>query len=181
MTSPRDQVVRDYMAAVSRWVVIISGHEFRLYGDKPLPELMLTYHLRGSQEHIKQKNKQNLNQNRLFQGCILKCYTQNIGRFVQSTLKPKHNGRHFADEFFKLIFCHQNCRILIQIFLKFISWVQLIVSWYSWLTPLFGCKSEIKYVTKDVNSWVIILTLMKIFILVSYNKPFRINLNAFSC
>ena len=36
------------------------------------------------------------------------------------TLRPKQNGRHFADDTFKRIFANENVRILIEISLKFV-------------------------------------------------------------
>ena len=37
-----------------------------------------------------------------------------------NTLRPKQNGRHFADDIFKCIFLNENVRILIKISLKFV-------------------------------------------------------------
>ena len=37
-----------------------------------------------------------------------------------STLKPRQNGRHIADDIFKCIFLNENAFILIKIFLKFV-------------------------------------------------------------
>ena len=39
---------------------------------------------------------------------------------VINTLKPRQNGRHFADDIFKCIFLNENVWILIEISLKFI-------------------------------------------------------------
>ena len=36
------------------------------------------------------------------------------------TLKPRQNGRHFADDIFKCIFLNENVLILIKISLKFV-------------------------------------------------------------
>ena len=38
-----------------------------------------------------------------------------------NTLKPRQNGRHFADDTFKCIFLKENVRISIKISLKFVS------------------------------------------------------------
>ena len=38
-----------------------------------------------------------------------------------NTLRPRQNGRHFADDTFKRIFVNENVRILIEISLKFVS------------------------------------------------------------
>ena len=40
---------------------------------------------------------------------------------VFNTLRPRQNGRHFADDNFKLIFVNENVRISIKISLKFVS------------------------------------------------------------
>ena len=37
-----------------------------------------------------------------------------------NTLRPRQNGRHFADDIFKRIFLNENILILIQISLKFV-------------------------------------------------------------
>ena len=37
-----------------------------------------------------------------------------------NTLRPRHNGRHFADDTFKCIFLNENVRISIKISLKFV-------------------------------------------------------------
>ena len=37
-----------------------------------------------------------------------------------NTLRPRQNGRHFADDTFKLIFVNENVRISIKISLKFV-------------------------------------------------------------
>ena len=37
-----------------------------------------------------------------------------------NTLRPRQNGRHFADDTFKRIFANENVRILIEISLKFV-------------------------------------------------------------
>ena len=37
-----------------------------------------------------------------------------------NTLRPRHNGRHFADDIFKCIFFNENVRISIKISLKFV-------------------------------------------------------------
>ena len=42
------------------------------------------------------------------------------GLTVVNTLRPRQNGRHFADDTFKRIFLNENVRILIKISLKFV-------------------------------------------------------------
>ena len=37
-----------------------------------------------------------------------------------NTLRPRQNGRHFADDIFKRIFLNENVRISIKISLKFV-------------------------------------------------------------
>ena len=39
---------------------------------------------------------------------------------IINTLRPKQNGRHFADDTFKSIFVNENVRISIKIWLKFV-------------------------------------------------------------
>ena len=39
---------------------------------------------------------------------------------ILNTLRPRQNGRHFADDTFKRIFANENIRILIEISLKFV-------------------------------------------------------------
>ena len=39
---------------------------------------------------------------------------------VNNTLRPRQNGRHFADDTFKRIFLNENVRISIKISLKFV-------------------------------------------------------------
>ena len=41
-------------------------------------------------------------------------------QFNFNTLRPRQNGRHFADDTFKRIFLNQNIRISIEISLKFV-------------------------------------------------------------
>ena len=41
--------------------------------------------------------------------------------WLPNTLRPTHNGRHFADDTFKHIFLNENVRIPIEISLKFVS------------------------------------------------------------
>ena len=43
-----------------------------------------------------------------------------VSRVLVNTLRPKQNGRHFADDTFKCIFLNANVRISIEISLKFV-------------------------------------------------------------
>ena len=43
-----------------------------------------------------------------------------LGWGLLNTLRPRQNGRHFADDTFKCIFLNENVRILIKISLKFV-------------------------------------------------------------
>ena len=76
---------------------------------------------------LRNKLQQNFNQNtKLF---ILENASENIvcemaaissrGRWV-NTLRPRQNGRRFADDTFKRIFLNENVRISIKISLKFV-------------------------------------------------------------
>ena len=42
-----------------------------------------------------------------------------------NTLRPRTNGRHFADDIFKCIFINENVRISLKISMKFISKVPI--------------------------------------------------------
>ena len=44
---------------------------------------------------------------------------QVINKYI-NTLRPRQNGRHFADDIFKCIFLNENVRISIKISLKFV-------------------------------------------------------------
>ena len=46
------------------------------------------------------------------------CYQ--VTNFSFNTLRPRQNGRHFADDIFKCIFLNENAWILIKISLKFV-------------------------------------------------------------
>ena len=48
------------------------------------------------------------------------CRTRRNKRTGLNTLRPKQNGRHFADDDFKRIFLNENIRISIKISLKFV-------------------------------------------------------------
>ena len=47
------------------------------------------------------------------------------GCFVLNTLRPRQNGRYFADDIFKCIFFNENIWISLQISLKFVPKVQI--------------------------------------------------------
>ena len=47
-------------------------------------------------------------------------FTHNTNPISHNTLRPRQNGRHFAEDVFKCIFCNQNLCILIKILLKFV-------------------------------------------------------------
>ena len=48
-------------------------------------------------------------------------YQINLDRlFILNTLRPRQNGRHFADDTFKRIFMNENVRVSINISLKFV-------------------------------------------------------------
>ena len=51
--------------------------------------------------------------------CKLKCHCTKLHRRV-NTLRPRQNGRHFADDIFKCIFWNKNVWIPIEISLKFV-------------------------------------------------------------
>ena len=71
------------------------------------------------------------------QWCVLGCQWRSIWRMLSSTsgwhlcqilyntLRPRQNGRHFADDTFKPIFLNENFRLLIKISLKFVPKVPI--------------------------------------------------------
>ena len=59
---------------------------------------------------------------------------------VVYTLRPRQNGRHFADDIFKYIFLNKNVRIMIKISLKFVHQGQInnipsLVQIMAWCRP----------------------------------------------
>ena len=57
-----------------------------------------------------------------------------------NTLRPRHNGRHFADDIFKCIFLNENVWIPIQFSLKFvpkgpINYIPALVQIMAWRRP----------------------------------------------
>ena len=59
---------------------------------------------------------------------------------VFNTLRPKHNGRHFADDIFKCIFLNENVWIPIKISVKFvpkgpINYIPALVQIMAWCRP----------------------------------------------
>ena len=59
---------------------------------------------------------------------------------IQVPLRPRQNGRHFADDIFKCIFLNENVRISIKISLKFvpkdpIDNIQSLVQIMAWRRP----------------------------------------------
>ena len=60
-------------------------------------------------------------------------------RRLLNTLRPRQNGRHFADDTFKRIFFNENVRISLKISLKFVQITyDMIVSLYG--LPIPGCQ-----------------------------------------
>ena len=56
----------------------------------------------------------------------LKCYAAPVkSSWFINTLRPRQNGRHFADDTFKPIFLNENIRISIKISLKFVPKVPI--------------------------------------------------------
>ena len=53
-------------------------------------------------------------------GASIMCLGPHPDRIFVNTLRPRQNGRHFADDTFKLIFLNENIRISIKISLKFV-------------------------------------------------------------
>ena len=60
--------------------------------------------------------------------------------FTFNTFRPRQNGRHFADDFFKCIFRNENAWIPIKISLKFVPWnpiynIPALVQILAWRRP----------------------------------------------
>ena len=53
-------------------------------------------------------------------GCCVTYHAGSWGRVVINTLRPRQNGRHFADDTFNRIFLNENVRISIKFSLKFV-------------------------------------------------------------
>ena len=56
---------------------------------------------------------------------ISTCFWSFTGHWFINTLRPRQNGRHFADDTFKPIFLNENIRISIKISLKFVPKVPI--------------------------------------------------------
>ena len=54
---------------------------------------------------------------------------------IVNTLRPRQNGRHFADDTFKPIFVNENIRISIKISLKFVPNIPALVKIMAWRRP----------------------------------------------
>ena len=61
----------------------------------------------------------NKSSNKIFINLIQ--YTDNMARSTFNTLRPRQDGRHFADDSFTCIFFNENCCIWIKFSLKYIS------------------------------------------------------------
>ena len=61
--------------------------------------------------------------NNVDQNCMMPCGITRL-QWV-NTLRPRHNGRHFADDIFKCIFLNENAWISLKISLKFVPRVQI--------------------------------------------------------
>ena len=57
--------------------------------------------------------------------CTFGDYCHEIGSFAFNTLRPRQNGRRFADDLFKCIFLNENARISLEISLKSVPKVQI--------------------------------------------------------
>ena len=73
----------------------------------------------------------------VFVNCILVINNQHS---LVNTLRPRQNGRHFADDTFKRIFLNENVRISIKISLKFvpkgpINNIPALVQMMAWRRP----------------------------------------------
>ena len=51
---------------------------------------------------------------------VIRCQWFVLGLCFLNTLRPRQNGRHFADDIFKCIFLNENASIAIKISLKFV-------------------------------------------------------------
>ena len=82
----------------------------------------------------------------MYRGYVPLSQTPNVNSFIKysttsiNTLRPRQNGRRFADDTFKHIFMNENVRILINISLKFVSKglinnIQALVQIMNWRRP----------------------------------------------
>ena len=68
---------------------------------------------------VTERNGSGSPQNSIMLNVFVQWY--NVGSFSSlNTLRPRRNGRHFADDIFKRIFLNENIWILIKISLKFV-------------------------------------------------------------
>ena len=85
--------------------------------------------------------------------------TQNEGKIDRSlinTLRPRQNGRHFADDTFKLIFVNENVRISIKISPKFVPYgpinhIPALVQIMAWRRPGDKTLSETMMVSSATH------------------------------
>ena len=104
--------------------LICHRYEYRRFSSKPGPWVLSGIHDHGIVFEIKNWERTSL----MFYDFptnphILECST--IPEWDEllpgvNTLRPRHNGRHFADDIFKCIFSNENVWIPIKISLKFV-------------------------------------------------------------
>ena len=119
-----------------------------ILGTKPLSEPMLTY-CQFHPINIFQWNftwKFQKLKHFHTRRCNGKCFLWNLSQFVRvsmcylNILRPRQNGRHFIDNFFKCIFMNENIWISINISLKFVPMcpinnIPALVQIMSWRRP----------------------------------------------
>ena len=106
---------------------------------------------------------------------------------VVNTLRPRENGRHFADDTFKRIFMNENVRISINFSLKFvpkclINNIPALVQIMAWLEPMMVNLLTHICVTRLVRFWFVsflgsknapILKISQGTCPISHDAPFR--------
>ena len=116
-------------ACMRQWTgsALVQIMAYCLFDAKPLPEPMLNYCQLDTYEQISVKFNSNykivIHENALENVVCEMAIILSRKRWVKRvavTLRPRQNGRHFADDTFKYIFLNENVWIPIKISLKFV-------------------------------------------------------------
>ena len=85
-------------------------------------QLIFNYTLDNLEFELKLKKDLNENEENAFENVICKCrqFCSGLTMLTLNTLRPRQNGRHFADDMFKCIFLNENVWIPIKISLTFV-------------------------------------------------------------
>ena len=93
------------------------AHPLTVYpGIHPIPATSMSLYLYPSQPYPRNLNMRCIDINRLTQ-----CHDQeHMNNSHFNTLRPRQDGRHFADDIFTFIFFNENCCILNKFSLKYV-------------------------------------------------------------